>query len=199
MSTIFSELNDKSLVQLLNSGAVGILPTDTVYGLVSRAADEAAVNRLYSLKHRENKPGTVIASSIDQLIELGIKKRYLTAVNQYWHNGISIVIPTSTILNYLHQGKFSLACRIIDGPTQLVELINQTGPLLTSSANQPGEPISSNIIMAKNYFGDSVDFFVDGGEIINQKPSTIIRVVDDGVEILREGAVMIDEETGKIL
>ncbi len=51
---------------------MGVLPTDTVYGLVARRLDQAAATRLYRLKKREQKPGTVIAASIDQLVELGI-------------------------------------------------------------------------------------------------------------------------------
>ncbi len=46
-------------------GAVGILPTDTVYGLVARATDKEAVSRLYSLKGRDKKPGTIIAGNIE--------------------------------------------------------------------------------------------------------------------------------------
>jgi L-threonylcarbamoyladenylate synthase len=60
MTPILNALSDNSLVDLLNSGAVGILPTDTVYGLVCRAADAEAVTRLYALKSRDHKPGTVI-------------------------------------------------------------------------------------------------------------------------------------------
>lgn len=37
----------------LNAGKVGILPTDTLYGLVAKASDEGAVKRLYGLKNRE--------------------------------------------------------------------------------------------------------------------------------------------------
>jgi L-threonylcarbamoyladenylate synthase len=99
-------------IEILQAGGVGVMPTDTVYGLVARAADQAATNRLYSLKHREHKPGTIIAASIDQLVELGIKKRYLTAVAQWWPNALSVIIPTGDILEYLHQGLDSLAIRI---------------------------------------------------------------------------------------
>src|ERR1700755_2744320 len=86
----------------LQAGAVGVIPTDTVYGIVARAKDEQAVTRLYALKNRENKPGTLIAASVEQLEDLGIKHRYLKAVEQYWPNPLSIVTPTGPILNYLH-------------------------------------------------------------------------------------------------
>ena len=65
----------------------------------------------------------------------------------------------------------------------------QTGPLITSSANQPGESPATTIQEAINYFGDSVDFYVDGGEIKDVLPSTIIRPSANGLEILRQGSI----------
>jgi len=189
---LFSSIIDPKLVTLLNEGAVGVMPTDTVYGLVCRATDERAVEKLYSLKDRENKPGTLIAGKLQQLIDLGLRARYLKAVEGYWPNPLSVIIPCGEDLGYLHQGKRSLAVRI-PADKKIRELLMQTGVLLTSSANQPGESTAHNLTDAQNYFGDSVDFYVDGGEIYDHMPSTVIRIVDDAIEILREGAVKIDE------
>ncbi|HEX7633347.1 MAG TPA: L-threonylcarbamoyladenylate synthase [Candidatus Saccharimonadales bacterium] len=172
-------------------GAVGIIPTDTVYGLVARAADESAVARLYALKHREHKPGTVIAASIEQLEQLGLKRRYLKAVEQFWPDAVSVIIPCADpALAYLHQGKQSLAVRIPKHP-ELQALLQKTGPLLTSSANHPGEPTANTIAQAKKYFPKDVDFYEDGGDLSGHQPSTIIRIVDDAIEVIREGAVTI--------
>lgn len=177
---------------LNKAGAIAVLPTDTVYGVVARAVDRDAVTRLYKLKARENKPGTLIADSIDQLTQLGIKRRYLTAVEQFWPGAVSVVIPCSDPnLAYLHQGKMSLAIRIPDDK-DLRDLLIKTGPLLTSSANQPGQNPANNIGEAKKYFKDEVDYYEDGGDLSGKKPSTVIRIVDDAVEVLREGSVKID-------
>lgn len=188
---VLDSLEDPKTAELLLNGCVGVLPTDTVYGLVCRAGDEAAVARLYALKKREAKPGTLIAADIGQLANLGIKARYLKPVTHYWPNPISIIIPTAG-LEYIHQGVGSLAVRIpADQPLQT--LLARTGPLLTSSANQPGEPEPADIAGAKEYFGDSIDFYVDGGDMSGRKPSTLIRIVDDAVEVLRQGAVTVNE------
>lgn len=183
-------------IQILLQGGVGVLPTDTVYGLVARAADQAATDRLYNLKHREHKPGTIVAASIDQLAELGIKRRYLTAVEQWWPNSLSVIIPTGEALEYLHLGLDSLAVRI-PKDIALQTVLTETGPLLTSSANQPGEPTANTISDAYRYFGDTVDFYVDGGDLSGHTPSTVVRIVDDAIEVLRPGAVKISE-TGRI-
>jgi L-threonylcarbamoyladenylate synthase len=174
--------------KLLENGVIAVIPTDTVYGVVARAKDQQAVARLYELKHRENKPGTVIAASIEQLVSLGIKQRYLRAVQQFWPGPVSIIIPCGQELYYLHQGKFGLAIRIPNDDT-VRKILLQTGPLLTSSANQPGEPPATTIQAAKDYFHDGVDLYIDGGDLSNRVSSTVIQVIDDSIEVLREGAM----------
>lgn len=183
---------DTTAKQLTQPGTVGVIPTDTVYGVVACASDQAAVQRLYDIKHREGKPGTIIAASLEQLEALGLKHRYLKAVEQYWPGALSVVIPCGPELQYLHQGKFSLAVRIPD-QKELQMLLEQTGPLLTSSANHPGQPTSTTIDQARQYFADEVDFYVDGGDLSDNLPSTIIRIIDDAVEVLRQGAVHVEE------
>jgi len=178
--------------KLAQPGAIGVIPTDTVYGVVCRAADAAAVQRLYALKKRAAKPGTIIAATIEQLEELGMKRRYLTAVQEFWPGAVSVVISCGPELAALHQGKLSLAVRL-PAPAALRALLAQTGPLLTSSANQPGAPVSTTIGQAQRYFGKKVDFYVDGGDVAHHQPSTIIRVVDDAIEVLRPGAVAIND------
>ena len=181
-----------SVAKLLQSpNSVGVLPTDTVYGLVAQARDVDAVQRLYALKHREHKPGTLIAASIEQLVELGLKRRYLSAVSQFWPGAVSVITPCGPELEYLHQGKLSLAVRIPDAPA-LRALLERTGPLLTSSANDPGHPTAVTVEQARTYFGDMVDFYIDGGDLSGQKPSTVIRIIDDEIEVIRQGAVTIE-------
>lgn len=178
--------------QGLLRGGIGILPTDTIYGIVALASNEQAVANLYAAKHREHKPGTVIAANIEQLADLGLKKRYLKAVEQYWPGPVSVIIPCSDTLGYLRQDVPGLAVRIPSDPT-IHALLEQTGPLLTSSANQPGEPPATIIEEAEKYFADSVDFYVDGGDLSGRPPSTLIRIIDDAIEVLRQGAVHIEE------
>ncbi len=179
--------------KLSQPGAIGVIPTDTVYGVVARASDQEAVARLYRLKKRENKPGTIIAASIEQVEDLGLKRRYLTSVQQYWPGPVSVIIPCADpALSYLHQGAMGLAVRL-PSDKNIRKLLEKTGPLLTTSANHSGQPTASTIEQAKEAFGDEVDFYADGGDLSNNKPSTIIRVVDDAIEVIRQGAVTIDE------
>ena len=194
---IYTLVDLDEVAEKIKNGAVAVIPCDTIYGIVCSAKSESSVSKLYELKSRENKPGTIIASSIEQLVDLGIKKRYLTAVEKFWPGPISVVIPVGLNLPYLHQGKQSLAVRVTDDK-KLKKILNKAGPLLTSSANLPAKEPSKNIDKAIEYFGDNIDFYVDGGKLADHKPSTIIRIVDDAIEILRQGDIKINE-SGRII
>jgi L-threonylcarbamoyladenylate synthase len=192
MSTqLFSNLNEPSLARLLNSGAVGVIPTDTVYGLVGSASNPNAVKSVLAIKGRQYKPGTLIAANVEQLVKLGIKLRYLRAVEQFWPGAVSVVVFTEPKLEYLHSGEMSLPVRI-PKKTDLIALLQITGPLLTTSANRPNKPTVGTIDEAQKVFGKTVDFYVDGGDLSERAPSTIIRIIDDTIEVLRQGAVTID-------
>lgn len=189
----FTSLSDPAIVQLLRRGAIGVLPGDTVYGVMALAAQPEAAAKVYLVKQREQKPGTVIAANVEQLVELGLKRRYIVPVEQYWPGAVSVIIPCGPELAYLHQGKNGLAVRIPDDAV-LLELLKQVGPLLTSSANLTGQPTAVTVGQAEEYFGSTVDFYVDGGDLSDRLPSTILRIVDDAVEVVRPGAVVVDQD-----
>ncbi len=166
------------------------MPTDTVYGIVSCANDAQAVARLYRTKHREHKPGTIIAATVKQLVQLGVSEDALQTVAHLWPNSLSVIVPVGQNLMYLTQDLPDLAVRVPKDAT-IRTFLEQTGPLVTSSANQPGEPGANTVHEAYAYFGNAVDFYVDGGDLSGRAPSTIIRVTDNGIQVLRTGAVTI--------
>lgn len=172
---------------LRKPGEIAVIPTDTVYGVVARVIDRRAVDRLYKLKHREAKPGTLVAANTKQLIDIGIGPEYLMAVEYLWPGAISVIVPSGENLSYVHQGVGSLAVRIPDDKW-LHELLLQTGPLLTSSANQPGEPPATTVAEAKAYFGDQITWYQDGGTV-NRAPSTVVEIIDGSIKVVRQGAV----------
>lgn len=182
-----SIITPNEAILLLRQGKVGVMPTDTVYGVVAPATNEEAVLRFYALKRREQKPGTLIAASVEQLLALGVLQDDIDMVKQYWPNPLSAVL-TITGREYLHQRVGSIAMRVVaDNAVRL--FLEHTGPLITSSANQPGQPPATTIDEAIAYFGDMVDFYVDGGLRENTLPSTIIRPTPKGITVLRQGSI----------
>jgi len=187
-----SSLDDSQLVELLLQDGMGVLPTDTVYGLVARAQSESAIHRLYQVKDRERKPGTTIAASVKQLEHLGFLPSELEVAQRFWPNAVSVELSAEGVPHYLSAGQSVLAARIPNHPA-LLALLEKTGPLMTTSANDHGAPTSTSVGMAKAYFHNEVDFYVDGGDMSNHEPSTIIGVKPDGsIVIYREGAVAIE-------
>lgn len=185
--------DDKQAIEILLADGVGVMPTDTVYGLVARAANAKAVARMYALKQREHKPGTVIAANVKQLIDLGVDEHHLKRTEKLWPAPLSVETPLGPNLSYLHQNTGRQGFRIVQDP-RARKILTETGPLVTSSANQPGEPAADTIEDAFQYFGDTVDFYVDGGNRSEMPPSTLVRVTGNGIEIIRQGAFVVPAE-----
>ena len=191
MAKHFVSLDDPELVAAINNGAIGVLPTDTVYGLIGKAESPEAIERMYSVKSRERQPGTTIGASTSQLEQLGFPANQLQRAAHYWPNALSVEMNASSIPEYLSTKQPVMAARVPDTP-ELLALLKQTGPLMTTSANAPKQPTSTSVQMAIDYFGDDVDFYVDGGDLSGRPPSTIIGFDDAGETIMyRQGAVEI--------
>lgn len=187
----FDSLDDPELIALINRGGVGVIPTDTVYGLVARAGDESAVAKLYSTKERPSQPGTTIGASVGQFEELGFAYPPLAKANHYWPAPLSVVIDASNVPEYLKTDRESLPVRIPDS-RELLDLLTETGPLMTTSANHPGEPTATSVDAAIAYFGDEIDFYVDAGDLGDRPPSTIIGFDDKGeIIVYRQGAAVL--------
>ena len=182
---------DEAALSLVG-GDVGVIPTDTVYGLVAAAHNQKAVERLYRLKNRERKPGTLIAASLDQLRRLGVPDELLDRLAPYWPGPLSAVLPIGDAFSYLHQGLGDIAMRIV-ADEKIKHLLEKTGPLMTSSANHPGAPGATTIDEAWNYFQGRIDFYVDGGDLSERPPSTVVKFGQNGVlDILRQGAAYLN-------
>ncbi len=191
MSIHSDTLKDSAFLDNLMGDGVGVIPTDTVYGLVARIDSPKAIEKLYQVKSRAAAPGTIIAASVNDLEKIGFSKHQLSTVASYWPAPLSVVLDASHVPNYVKHVRTDLPVRIPDVPA-LRTLLKKTGPLMTTSANAPGEPTSGTIDDAVNYFGDEVDFYVDGGDLRGNPPSTIIGFDPVGkIIVYREGAVPI--------
>lgn len=196
---VFASLDDPKLVAMLLDGAVGIIPTDTIYGIAAVATNKQAVARLYELKQRHDnvRSGTVIAADVSQLIHLGVREGAVRKVAHLWPNPLSIELPLPENLAHLNQTGPHRAFRVV-ADTKLQGFLRETEPLLTTSANTFGMPPATNVAQAQEYFGDTVDFYVEGGDLSGRPPSTVAVVRNGKLEVVRPGAVTIDEK-GKIV
>lgn len=186
----------KETVDILKNGGVGVIPTDTVYGVACSAFSKEALLKLYELKGRdENKPPVVLISSVEDLKLFGAEMTESAKIflAKYWPGKISVIFKIKPELSYLDKG-LGLAIRL-PADKKILAFLKMTGPLATSSANIQGQSPAKNITEAKKYFGlpgqgDMVDFYEDGGEL-DSPPSTLVRINGDKIEVLREGAVKV--------
>lgn len=97
----------------------------------------------------------------------------------HWPGKTSIILPSTKSPTWIRRDNHSVAYRIPDHP-ELQQLIAATGPLIAPSANPEGEEPAMNVEQALAYFGDTVDVYVDGGEVTDNTPSQLLVVDSDG-------------------
>jgi len=179
------------IIQLLKKGKIGVMPTDTIYGIVGLALNQQTVEEIYSLRKRTaDKPMIILISSIEDLKKFDIKitKVQTDFLKKIWPNPVSVVLPCPRAeLKYLHRGKKSLAFRMPKNE-MFLRILKEVGPLVAPSANLEKEKAAEEVEEAKKYFGGKISFYVDGGKL-KSKPSTIVRLYKDGTQIvLRQGS-----------
>jgi L-threonylcarbamoyladenylate synthase len=181
---IFRMMN---IADLLGAGGVGIMPTDTIYGIVGSALDKKAVERIYRLRKRDlKKPMIILIAGIGDLKLFGVKVDRGTEKNlkDVWPGKVSVILPCPAgKFSYLHRGTKTLAFRL-PKPLRLRELLRTTGPLVAPSANLHGMPPARTIAEAKKYFADKVDFYADAGRL-HSKPSTLIKIEQGRIVVVR--------------
>lgn len=164
------------IIDSLKKGKIGVIPTDTIYGIVGSALNKKTVKKIYKLRKRlRSKPFIILISKLDDLkkFDINLTKDQTICLKKIWPNPVSVSLQ-------------NVAFRI-PKDKWLLNLLEKVGPLVAPSANFEGEKVSENIEQAKKYFGDNISFYIDGGEI-KSKPSTIIELGQDGkFKVLRQG------------
>ena len=174
---------------MLQKGAVGVMPTDTIYGIVCSALNEQSVERLYRIRERnEHKPCITLIpdASILALFGVTLDAPLKEALARVWPGAVSVIVDCpDEQFAYLHRGTKSLAFRV-PADKKLREFLRESGPVLAPSANPEGKSPARTIKEAKKYFGDKMDFYVDGGTLSN-KPSTLVSYQNGNIKVIRQG------------
>ncbi len=156
----------KKVAMLLKEGCIGVIATDTIYGLLTSALNKEAVKRVYGLKERSyNKPMIVLISSFHEVSLWGVKLSKKEK-NMLRSERVSVVIQG--VAFRLPQKK------------ELLEILSISGPLVAPSANPEGLPPAKTIKEAQRYFRDKV-FYLDEGRVEGH-PSVL---VDTSGKVLR--------------
>jgi len=179
---------------LLKDGAVGIFPTDTVYGIGCDALNISALKKLYEFKRRNmNKPICVLVSNTEML------SKFITNINSierklieyFWPGALTIIFDKTDIFpNILTAGLPTVGIRMPNNKICLELIDALSTPIATSSANIANElPANKIDDKLKESFENKVNFIIDDG-IIDSIPSTIVRVENNEIIILRKGSIL---------
>lgn len=176
------------LIEILKRGGIGVLPTDTIYGILGSALNKRSVKRIYKIRKREKrKPFIILISSPKDLKIFGIKIKSFQKklIKKFWPGPNTLIFECKgKRFSYLHRGKKSLAFRVPKSKW-LRKVLKKTGPLVAPSANLAKKPFAKTIKEARKYFNLEVDFYFDAGRI-DKKPSRIIDIRKENINILRK-------------
>lgn len=186
-------VSQKDAAAILKRGGIGVLATDTLYGLVGRALSKKAVARIYRVRKRNpKKPCVILIASPRDLVRFGVKTDMQTKklLNTVWPGKVSVIVPCAhKKFAYLHRSTKTLAFRV-PASVRLRRLLQKTGPLAAPSANIEGMPPATTIIEAKKYFGDAIDFYINTGTHASV-PSTLVAIEGGCIVIKRKGATKV--------
>ncbi len=186
----------KEIINVLNNDGLIIFPTDTVYGIACNSFSDKAIKKLFEAKKRSfDKPINVLVDSISKinLVVDKINKVEKELIKKYYPGNLTIIFnKKKEISNILTANKNTIGVRIPDNEIALKILSAYPYPLATTSANISGNNVGTEINDFIDCFKDSVDIVIDGGKH-KDIPSTIVRVEEGNIQILREGSLKIDK------
>ena len=180
-----AEIIDCCVEALQQPGAVLMLPTETVYGLVCRWDDKLAVERIYELKKREKaKALALFVDSVETLknFDFYLNKNAEKLPAELCPGALTVVVPTPA--------GDTLGFRIPDHPFVLKLLQKLAYPLASTSANRSGEPNALDVDSALAMLDGEPDVVIDGGAIpSDRQASTVVMAFADSLKILRQGPI----------
>jgi L-threonylcarbamoyladenylate synthase len=181
--------------EMVRRGGTVAYPTDTVYGLGCDPFNPDALERLVGVKERESKPISVICANEEEAASLvRLSARALALAHRYWPGPLTIVAPLKReVPALLNQGTRWLGVRVPDDRTALALASGCGGVITGTSANLSGRPPARSAGDVAESLGDRIDAILDGGGRRGPE-STVVRVEEEAVEVLRRGAVAFGPE-----
>ena len=187
---------DKDLDKIsacIKGGGLVVFPTETVYGIGANTFNITAVNNIFIAKGRANdNPLIAHISDMDMLSLLtnnipNIAKKLIDA---FWPGPLTIVFDKlDTVPFEVTGGLATVAVRMPSNPIAISIIRAAATPLVAPSANISGRPSGTNVQDICEELEDKVDIIVDGGATDVGIESTVVKIVDDTVVILRPGKI----------
>jgi len=182
-------VNHLEAARLLEGGHVIAIPTETVWGLASRADDPAATRRIFEIKGRDKgKPLTLFPQSVDRIKDYAVMSEAAEALVAagFVPGPLTLVLESRVWFEGVVAKDMSVGIRVPKHPEALKLLSCLAFPLATTSANLSGlEPARSREELA-NYFPHLPAL---AGECGGLPSSTVLDARGDILVLIRRGPV----------
>ncbi|MFK7788382.1 MAG: L-threonylcarbamoyladenylate synthase [Phycisphaeraceae bacterium] len=191
----------KQAAARLRDGEVVGMPTETVYGLAADALNVAAVAKVFEAKQRPSfDPLIVHVPDREQASKLAVFNEQAERLAQaFWPGPMTLVLSRRRGANdepivpdLVTAGLDAVGLRVPDHPVALALLSETQRPLAAPSANTFGSISPTLAQHVVDELGNKVGVVLDGGPCDRGVESTVVRVTDAGVEVLRLGALPVE-------
>ncbi len=179
--------------EIVKHGGIVLFPTETVYGIGANALNDEAVKKIFVAKGRaQDNPLILHISDMDMLSQIAedITETEYKLMDAFWPGPFTIVLSKKKgLANAATCNGDTVGVRM---PSNKIahDLIKESGvPIAAPSANISGKPSGTKLPDIINELHDKVDYIIDGGETDIGIESTVVRVINDKVKILRPGKV----------
>ena len=180
------------VIDAIRAGEPVLLPTDTVYGLVTSAHREDYATRVYRLKGREvTQPTALLASSIDDLFEClpELRGRSEVIVRALLPGPYTLILPNPAQrfrwLTGVRTDAIGVRVPVLPEPSR--RAVDAAGCVMATSANDPGGPNPAALDDVPQRIRDAVAAELDLGPLPGT-PSTVIDFSRDEPVVIRDGA-----------
>jgi L-threonylcarbamoyladenylate synthase len=191
------EINEKmkkeieNIKKMILDGKIIICGTDTLYGLCANALDQEAVKKVYELKKRDpNKPISIFLKDKEDIEKYAyINDISKKIIDKFLPGPLTIILKKKEIIPDIVSKEY-IGIRIPDS-----KIIRELAvvPLTATSANLSGEEPPTSADEINEELKEKVHLIIDTGVCKYKTPSTIIKIVNDNIELIREGAIPFKE------
>lgn len=182
------------IVSVLADGGVVAYPTDSYYGLGADLFSRKAIDRIFTIKNRDRKkPLALLCPDLSDLSRYARVSTFAYRTLRHLTPGpfTFILDATRIVPDMLVTRQKQVGIRIPDSPLARAISAGLGRPLVTSSAtDREGNPLVDPRDI-KAALGEQLDLIVDGGICVNE-PSTVVSLLGDQIEILRQGKGQIE-------
>lgn len=182
----------QQIIRILKEGGIIVYPTETAYGLGCDGLNEKAIEKIYSIKKRNQiHPLPIIISTIEMADKLAYLNPQAKKLIETFHPGPLVIALTKKEIIPDIVNPNGIAFRISRNKIIHRIVTEFDKPIISTSANLSGNPAPYTINEIKNQLDiNLIDIILDSGPLPIRKPSTIVDFqFEPSPQIMREGEI----------